>query len=133
MKAALSILRGGGTLLYMLLSGGAALLRHTRGITALLGRTLLHLPLLFKNISISIDQMYGIGVESVPLVSVVALFAGGITVTQAVYQFSGLVPMKYLGVAVGKMIMLELGPVFISFVVAARVATAIAAEVGSMK
>ena len=83
--------------------------------------------------SIAIEQMYRIGIESIPLVSVIALFAGAITVVQAVYQFSGIIPMKFLGVAVSKGILLELGPVFTALVFSGRIATAIAAEIGSMK
>jgi phospholipid/cholesterol/gamma-HCH transport system permease protein len=77
--------------------------------------------------------MYAIGIESLPLVTVIAIFTGATTVTQAVYQFSGFIPMKYLGVAVCKTLITEIGPVFTSMVVAGRISTAIAAEIGSMK
>jgi phospholipid/cholesterol/gamma-HCH transport system permease protein len=45
----------------------------------------------------------------------------------------GIVPMRYLGVLVCKSLTTELAPVVISMVVAGRVATGIAAEIGSMK
>jgi phospholipid/cholesterol/gamma-HCH transport system permease protein len=77
--------------------------------------------------------MYTIGVESLPLVTVIAIFTGATTVTQAVYQFSGFIPMKYLGLAVCKTLVTEIGPVFTSMVIAGRISTAIAAEIGSMK
>jgi len=92
-----------------------------------------HVPLLFKNSYLTVQQMYAIGLESVPLVSVTALFLGAETVVQAEYQFSGIIPPKYLGMAVCKALINELGPVVVSLVVSGRIATAIAAEIGSMK
>jgi phospholipid/cholesterol/gamma-HCH transport system permease protein len=111
----------------------AFFLSHVSRFFALLWAIITRLPLLFKNVAISVEQMYAIGVESLPLVTVIAVFTGATTVTQAVYQFSGFIPMKYLGVAVCKTLITEIGPVFTSMVVAGRISTAIAAEIGSMK
>ncbi|MGM0443346.1 MAG: MlaE family ABC transporter permease [Fibrobacterota bacterium] len=99
----------------------------------LLWACIIRLPLIRKNPSITITQMEVIGVESLPIVIVTALFVGAETVVQANMQFNGLVPLSYLGFAVSKAIVTELGPVLTSFVVASRISTAIAAEVGSMK
>jgi phospholipid/cholesterol/gamma-HCH transport system permease protein len=77
--------------------------------------------------------MWSLGVESLPLVSVIAIFLGSETVIQAVYQMAGIVPMRYLGVLVCKSLTTELGPVITCMVVAGRVTTGIAAEIGSMK
>jgi phospholipid/cholesterol/gamma-HCH transport system permease protein len=49
------------------------------------------------------------------------------------YQMSGIIPVRYLGVLVQKGIINELGPVITAMVFAGRVATGIAAEIGSMK
>jgi phospholipid/cholesterol/gamma-HCH transport system permease protein len=54
-------------------------------------------------------------------------------VVQATYQFSGFVPLRYLGMAVCKAMTTELCPVITALVVSSRVSTAIAAEIGSMK
>jgi phospholipid/cholesterol/gamma-HCH transport system permease protein len=108
-------------------------MRNLARISALFLDIVKRLPLIFRNISLSFEQMYTIGVESLPLVTVIAIFIGATTVTQAVYQFSGFIPMKYLGMAVCKTLISEIGPVFTSMVVAQRVATAIGAEIGSMK
>jgi phospholipid/cholesterol/gamma-HCH transport system permease protein len=89
--------------------------------------------LLFRNVDISIEHMYSIGITSLPLVSVTSLFLGSVTVTQAVYQFSGFIPLRYLGVAVCKTLITELAPVVTSLVVSGRITTAIAAEIGSMR
>jgi phospholipid/cholesterol/gamma-HCH transport system permease protein len=111
----------------------AGLLLHTNDITRLLVRIVARFPLVFRNFSLTTEQMYVIGWESVPLVTVTAIFFGAETVLQAQYQFSGFIPNKFLGVAVCKGIINELGPVMTSLIVSARVSTAIAAEIGSMK
>lgn len=103
------------------------------GMTRLLWATFIRLPLLYKNIDLTITQMKVIGVESLPLVAITAIFIGAETVIQANLQFNGLVPLSYLGFVVSKSIITELGPVLTAFVVASRISTAIAAEVGSMK
>lgn len=95
--------------------------------------TLKRLPLLVRNPDIALSHMYTLGVESAGLVSVIAFFLGSVTVTQAMYQMSGIIPMRYLGTLVQKTMITELGPVITSMVFAGRVATGIAAEIGSMK
>jgi phospholipid/cholesterol/gamma-HCH transport system permease protein len=116
-----------------LFTGGAMFLTHVSRMTLLLWRIISRVPQMVKNSTLSIEQMYGIGIDSLPLVSVIAIFIGATTVTQAVYQFSGFVPLRYLGLAVCKTLINEIGPVFTSMVVAGRISTAIAAEIGSMK
>lgn len=96
-------------------------------------RTFTRLYLVVKNPDITISHMFTLGIESLPLVSVIALFLGSETVIQSVYQMSGFIPMRYLGVLVCKSVITELGPVITGMVVAGRVATGVAAEVGSMR
>jgi phospholipid/cholesterol/gamma-HCH transport system permease protein len=118
---------------FALVNGGRTFLSHVSHMATLLVNIFSRLPLMVKNVPISIEQMYGIGIDSLPLVSVIAIFIGATTVTQAVYQFSGFIPLKFLGLAVCKTLINEIGPVFTSMVVAGRISTAIAAEIGSMK
>lgn len=110
-----------------------AFLRSIYRYGNLLCQILIRFPLLLKNIDITVNHMYALGIESVPLVTVIAFFLGSEVVVQGMYQMSGLIPVRYLGVLVCKGIVIELGPVITSMVVAGRVATGIAAEVGSMK
>ncbi len=86
-----------------------------------------------KDIKEVVKQMYAIGVTSLPLVFGISIFTGAITTWQAKYQFSNIVPMRYLGTAVCKSITMELGPILTSLVVAARVGASLAAEIGTMK
>jgi phospholipid/cholesterol/gamma-HCH transport system permease protein len=122
-----------GASFFSLARGGGAFLVHVSRIFALLWRILSRTPLMVKNVALSVEQSYSIGIDSLPLVSVIAIFIGATTVTQAVYQFSGFIPLKYLGLAVCKTLINEIGPVFTSMVVAGRISTGIAAEIGSMK
>jgi phospholipid/cholesterol/gamma-HCH transport system permease protein len=101
---------------------------------ALLGwQTFIRIPLIVKNLNLTTSHMFTLGIESVPLVTMIAIFLGSATVTQAVYQMSGMIPFRYLGALVCKTTVTELGPVITSMVFGGRVATGIAAEIASMK
>jgi phospholipid/cholesterol/gamma-HCH transport system permease protein len=78
-------------------------------------------------------QMQGIGLGSIPLVIITALFVGAVAAVQAAYQFQDYVPMVFLGTVVGKSVILELGPVLTALVVGGRVSASIAAELGTMR
>jgi phospholipid/cholesterol/gamma-HCH transport system permease protein len=80
-----------------------------------------------------VDQMQAIGVGSLGLVTVVSLFTGAVAAVQAAYQFSNVVPMKYLGAVIIRSVIIELGPVLTALVVGGRVGARIAAELGTMK
>ena len=79
------------------------------------------------------DSMLIIGVRSLPIVFVISVFAGATTAWQGHYQLEGYVTMRYLGTAVSKSIILELGPVLTGLVVAGRVGSSIAASLGTMR
>jgi len=93
----------------------------------------LGLPKAFTGFHLTLEQMLAMGVNSLPLVALVSIFTGAVTAVQAVYQVSDYVPMRYLGTAVGKSVMMELAPVLTALVVAGRVGAGIAAELGTMK
>jgi phospholipid/cholesterol/gamma-HCH transport system permease protein len=103
------------------------------GLTIMIKRILLGLPTVFSRLRLTTEQMLLMGVNSLPLVALVSIFTGAVTAVQAVYQISDYVPMRYLGTAVGKAVMIELAPVLTALVVAGRVGAAIAAELGTMK
>jgi len=105
----------------------------TRRYGKLAFQTFARIPLMVKNFDITTSHMYTLGIESIPLVTMIAIFLGSATVTQAVYQMSGMIPFRYLGALVCKTTVTELGPVITSMVFAGRVATGIAAEIASMK
>src|SRR5438093_6430370 len=80
-----------------------------------------------------VEQMEAIGVQSLWLVIVVSLFTGGVAAVQAAYQFSNVVPLRYLGSVILRSVVIELGPVLTALVVGGRVGASIAAELGTMK
>jgi phospholipid/cholesterol/gamma-HCH transport system permease protein len=80
-----------------------------------------------------VQQMGAIGVGSLWLVLVVSLFTGAVAAVQAAYQFTNVVPMRYLGSVILRSVIIELGPVLTALVIGGRVGASIAAELGTMK
>lgn len=79
-------------------------------------------------------QVVSIGINSIPIVIITSLFSGMVIAVQAAYQYkSALVPQWIIGSIVGKSVLLELGPVITSLVMAGKVGAAITAEIGSMR
>jgi phospholipid/cholesterol/gamma-HCH transport system permease protein len=78
-------------------------------------------------------QMEHIGVNSLPLVLIIAVFTGAVAAWQAAYQLKGIAPLSFLGAATSRAIITELGPVLTGIVIAGRVGASIAAELGTMK
>lgn len=77
--------------------------------------------------------MEHIGVNSLPLVLIIAVFTGAVSAWQAAYQLKGIAPLSFLGGATTRAIITELGPVLTGIVIAGRVGASIAAELGTMK
>ncbi len=78
-------------------------------------------------------QMEHIGVNSLPLVIIIAVFTGAVSAWQAAYQLKGIAPLSFLGGTTSRAIITELGPVLTGIVIAGRVGASIAAELGTMK
>lgn len=96
-------------------------------------RTLKTLPYAFKHSNLIVKQMIEIGVSSIPLLFVTSIFTGMVATVQAEFQFRDLVADKFVGTAACKMILIELGPILSALVLAGRVGSALAAEIGSMR
>jgi phospholipid/cholesterol/gamma-HCH transport system permease protein len=73
------------------------------------------------------------GVQSLPLVSFTALFAGMVLVVQVGNQFVVMGGEKFIGGVVGLSLTRELAPIMASTILAARVGSSMAAELGTMK
>ncbi len=111
----------------------ATLLIGLGRLSIMLGRTLIAFRHFFRSISLILGQMYYMGVKSIWLIAITSIFTGGVSAWQAAYQFKFYMPMRYLGGAVGKAVLIELAPVLTALVIAGRVGAGIAAELGSMK
>lgn len=79
------------------------------------------------------EQAKKAGIDSLPIVSLVALFIGIILALQTAYQLQRLSSEMYIASIVSLSLVRELGPVITSLVVAGRVGAAITAEIGSMQ
>ena len=102
-------------------------------VTILLISAIKSLRHLTKSKSEVLYQMEHIGVGSLPLVLIIAVFTGAVAAWQAAYQLSGVAPMSLLGGTTSRAIITELGPVLTGIVIAGRVGASIAAELGTMK
>jgi len=80
-----------------------------------------------------IYQLNHVGVNSLPLVALIGLFAGGIVAWQAAYQFKGMVSLSVLGGQVVRVMMMEMAPVLTALVMSGRIGASMTAEIGAMK
>jgi phospholipid/cholesterol/gamma-HCH transport system permease protein len=80
-----------------------------------------------------IGEMARVGVASLTIALFIAGFTGIVLALQASYTFTGAVPLYFVGVLVGKTMLLELGPVLTGLALAGRVGANIAAEIGTMR
>jgi phospholipid/cholesterol/gamma-HCH transport system permease protein len=79
-------------------------------------------------------QMNDIGVGSLMIVVLISVFIGAVTAVQFAYQLSGtLVPMYYIGYIVRDSTIIELAPTITCLVLAGKVGSNIAAEIGGMR
>jgi phospholipid/cholesterol/gamma-HCH transport system permease protein len=80
-----------------------------------------------------VGHMARLGVASLPIALFIAGFTGIVMALQASYTLTGAVPLYFVGVLVGKTMILELGPVLTGLALAGRVGANIAAEIGTMR
>ncbi|MBI4598399.1 MAG: ABC transporter permease [Candidatus Omnitrophica bacterium] len=78
-------------------------------------------------------EIWKIGVRSLPIVFLSALFIGMVLAFQSAYQMQRLAAEIYIASLVALSIVREIGPVITALIVAGRVGSAIAAELGTMK
>jgi len=82
----------------------------------------------------TIRQMYDIGIGSLPIVFLISIFIGAVTAVQFYYQMAGtLIPAYYIGYIVRDMEIIELAPTITCLVLAGKVGSNMAAELGGMR
>ena len=96
-------------------------------------RTVAYCRQVFANRRLVLLQMVEIGVNTVPLVAIMAFFTGMVIAVQTGYQAVRFHLEGMVGPIVGLSLTRELGPVMTGVIVAGRVGAAIAAQVGTMK
>lgn len=80
-------------------------------------------------------QATEIGIGSLVIIAIVATFIGAVTAVQFSYQLKsiGIVPMWWMGSILRKSIILELAPTISALLLAGKVGSNIASELGSMR
>lgn len=108
-------------------------LDSTGGVFVMCGRIVALFPKALANPQVVMKQAMELGVASIPLIFVTSLFVGMVSAMSAKYQFRDMVPLKYLGTSVTKLVLLELGPVITALVMSGRIGSSIAAQIATMK
>ena len=67
-----------------------------------------NIPGAFTNLHTTVGQMQVVGLTSIPVVVAASLATGAVMSWQLAYQFGDMIPMMFLGMAVGKAVMVEL-------------------------
>jgi phospholipid/cholesterol/gamma-HCH transport system permease protein len=96
-------------------------------------RTLLALPLTWRQRQKVLDQLFEIGNASLLMVCILSFFIGGVMALQTGPLLVERGLGSYVGGVVGMSICRELAPVMMSILIAGRVGSAMAAEIGSMR
>lgn len=114
--------------------------RKTIGLVAnigeifiLLGKALKFVRYFHKDRVLYNEQLYRLGVTAIPLVSVIAVFAGAVAGWQGAYQLEDTLPPMFFGQIVAIGILSEMGPVLTALVLAGRNGSSIGAEIATMK
>jgi phospholipid/cholesterol/gamma-HCH transport system permease protein len=81
----------------------------------------------------AIHQAMAVGVEAIPIVSLITFFVGLIMALQSAYELRQLGAIQFVAGAVAVSILRELGPLLTAIVVIGRSGSAFAAEIGTKK
>lgn len=79
------------------------------------------------------DQMYEVGVRSLPVVAITGFSTGMVLAAQSFFQLSDKGLASATGLMVAKAMLVELGPVLTAFMVTGRVGASMCAELGTMR
>ena len=81
-----------------------------------------------------IHEIDSIGISSLPIISIIAFFMGGVITIQSAYGFSGpLIPLYAVGFTVRESMILEFCPTIVCLILAGKIGSNIASEIGSMR
>ncbi|HMQ01351.1 MAG TPA: ABC transporter permease, partial [Cyclobacteriaceae bacterium] len=85
-------------------------------------------------VNLTLDEIQGIGVNSVFLVALVSTFMGAVTTVQTAYNLvSPLIPNFVIAQVVREMTILELAPTIIAIIYAGKVGSSMASGLGTMR
>lgn len=79
-------------------------------------------------------EMNSLGIGSLGLIAIISIFMGGVITIQTAYQLtSPLIPEYALGMGTRESIVLEFSPTIVSLILAGKVGSNIASEIGTMR
>jgi phospholipid/cholesterol/gamma-HCH transport system permease protein len=82
----------------------------------------------------TVRQMYDIGIGSLPIVFLISIFIGAVASLQFAFQLDGtLVPIYYIGYIVRDFAIIEASPTITCLVLAGKVGSNMASEIGGMR
>ena len=80
-----------------------------------------------------IVEIYNLGIESLGIVVIISVFMGAVVAIQTAYNIdSPLIPLKMVGFTVRQSVILEFSPTIISLILAGKVGSRIASEIGTI-
>ena len=103
------------------------------GMMIFFGDTLRWIVRRWPSRDLLVQSLYQIGVRSLPVVALTGTFIGMVLAVQAYFQFSRFGMETRLGVMINLSMYRELGPVLAATMLAGRVGSSIAAEIGTMR
>ncbi len=103
------------------------------GMLVFYGRTIKRMLRDFPRGELIFEQMYRLGVQSLSVVTMTALFTGMVIALQSVNQLVLFGAEGYVGGMVSVIFARELGPVLTAIMLAGRVGSSMAAELGTMR
>lgn len=81
-----------------------------------------------------IFEINNIGISSLPIITIISVFMGGIITIQTAFGFSNpLVPIYAVGFTTRESVILEFSPTIVSLILAGKVGSNIASEIGAMR
>ncbi len=79
-------------------------------------------------------EIYNLGIESLGIVAIISVFMGAVVAIQTAYNIdSPLIPLSTIGFTVRQSVILEFSPTIISLILAGKVGSRIASEIGTMR
>lgn len=80
------------------------------------------------------DEVNSIGVGSLGIVAIISIFMGAVITIQSAFGFSSpWIPLYAVGYAARDSIILEFSPTIVSLILAGKVGSSIASEIGNMR
>ena len=106
---------------------------YVGGLVLFVGRTIGWLFRRFPRSEQLLPTFYEVGVKSLPVIAITGTFIGMVLAVQTYYQFRTLGLESRLGAVINMTLVRELGPVLAATMLAGRVGSSMAAQLGTMR